>query len=309
MKLGIFLTQKCNLKCKHCLNQCPKNQEIPLKKYKFLLDLFKKDLKAVNFMGGEIFLHSKFREIIDETIKRKLKFSFVSNGYDYKKYKFLLGKEYEEYFVNITFSLDGLEKSHDFIRKKGSFKKVIEAIDFFTKVKKTLVTANVTMHKYNYEEFEEIIELLIKYDLDKIGIGSVISNGVNNHLILNLEQRKKIYYKTKKLDKKYKIRIKPTTSLYNDSVIRLCDRFFKYKKLYFDHDGNLIFCCNLKLPDSNILKVDYNTTKKEIYNTVANYIGKTRTFWLSKLIYKRVESYELNSCEFCSRNFKDIKNM
>lgn len=308
MELGIFLTQKCNFSCKHCLNQCPKNKEISIKKYNFLLDLFEGEIDVVQFMGGEISLHSKFKEIIDQTVKRNLKFTFVSNGYDYKKYRFLLDKKYDDNFVSITLSLDGLEKSHDFVRRKGSFKKVMDAIDFFTESKTFQVAVNIVMHKYNYGEFDELINLLSNYDLDKITVGSVISNGINDELMIEIEKRKKIYHKCLKLNKTQKIKIIPLVSLYNDSTIKLCDRFFKYKKLFFDHDGNLIFCCNLKLPDSNIFKVDYDTTKEYIYNLMREHISKTRTIWLSKLIYKKEDSCELNSCEFCSIYFKNIKN-
>lgn len=308
MDLNIYLTQRCNFQCKHCLNQCPQKSDISIEKYTFLLDLFKGEFDFIIFMGGEVGLHPHFKEIIDETIQRNVEFSFGSHGYGFEQYKFLLDQKYSRYFRNISFSLDGLEESHDYIRRDGSFQQVLAALDAFTKIDNLQVRVNITLNRHNYNELEELLALLRRYRLMKILIGSVVKNGVNDELALDIEQRRAAYHKILTMNETHQ-NLVPTLPLYTEPETAPCQRLFSQEKLYFNENGDLIFCCNLTLASSKILDVRENTTREEIYRATRQHVGKTKALFMVKSVAGDLSSVEKHTCEFCNLNFGTVKSL
>ncbi len=161
------LTDKCNLKCKHCYQNLEYiGTETNFDRKKKIISDFAKFCKKIKkvpkiaFTGGEPFIlgdeffnlldycNQKFPEIrknilsngtlIDETIVTKLKKSKIDN---------------------IQISLDGAkEDTCDFIRGKGVYNKVLKAIELLNSASIKIAVMFV-FHKNNYQEIEEFIEL------------------------------------------------------------------------------------------------------------------------------------------------------
>jgi MoaA/NifB/PqqE/SkfB family radical SAM enzyme len=192
MILVIFITQNCNFSCGHCLNKCPIEEEIDIKVYEDIINLLsQKGLKYIIFTGGEPILHTKFEKIIDITEEKGISFKIFSNGFLYEKYKFLLESEKFDF---IYFSVEGLEENHDRNRKSGSFKRVIEAINFFQN--KIKIGINFTITKHSYNEYEEVIKYFSKFNIEEINLSSVISNKINKNLVLDIGKKRNILYWT-----------------------------------------------------------------------------------------------------------------
>lgn len=269
--------------------------------------MFRGDFDLVTLMGGEIHLHPRLEEIIKETVSRNYKFSFTSNGYEFEKYQFLLASKFSDYFSHITFSLDGLEKSHDVVRRKGSYKRVLEAIQFYSLQENLDVAVNITLSKLSHTELSEILAVLSKYKLAKIMVGSVIKNGFNDNLALSFEERRDAYSTILEENKKFG-NLVSTMPLYTDAEKAPCQRLFSQdENLYFDENGNLLFCCNLALGKSKILSVENTTQKEEIKRITRHYIGKTKAFWLVKNYQGLLSPLEKGSCEFCNLNSMKIR--
>src|SRR6056297_3060826 len=93
--LGCMLLKKCNAFCPFCIWKYACNEdyktEISLERFEKYLKLGKKaGYNFISLSGGEICLHSKFKEIIKLCVKYQFKFSFVSNGKQWEEYKFIL---------------------------------------------------------------------------------------------------------------------------------------------------------------------------------------------------------------------------
>lgn len=83
--LQIFITNRCNLKCKGCFARKIMESEydhISLEEYSEAVDAFlAKGGVQINILGGEPFLHPKLKEILEINRKNKIKTTIYTNGY------------------------------------------------------------------------------------------------------------------------------------------------------------------------------------------------------------------------------------
>ncbi len=157
--LELQITNRCNLRCKHCFvisEKCHKTQELSFKKIKKILKEFEKmQGLRVLITGGEPLLHSDFRKINDFIKELAIRKILFTNGLLLNN-KILENLNVEE----IQISLDGMKKGHETLRGKGTFNKTLEAI------KKAIeygfqVSVATVIHKGNITEFDEL-ESLVK---------------------------------------------------------------------------------------------------------------------------------------------------
>ncbi len=166
--LQIHITGRCNCRCKHCYI-APNASELSaddveriLKQYERLINRIRKEEKEVlpfvYITGGEPFLHRQIHEIfaLIRTYNDRFTFRIMTNGT-------VLGKELMEDFNSLSIpclqvSIDGNEKTHDFIRGEGNFKRVLEGLD--TMYANGISTrVSFTAHKMNYMQFPEVAEI------------------------------------------------------------------------------------------------------------------------------------------------------
>jgi organic radical activating enzyme len=83
--LQIFITNKCNLKCKGCFARKAMGDgtsDISLEEYRSVVDIFlKKGGKQINILGGEPLLHPELRKILDINRENNIKTTIYTNGY------------------------------------------------------------------------------------------------------------------------------------------------------------------------------------------------------------------------------------
>jgi MoaA/NifB/PqqE/SkfB family radical SAM enzyme len=175
-KVDIFFTEKCNFKCKFC--NYPKisrsiKKELTDEEISRLIDeICEMDIKVFGVLGGEPFLRKKVLLNSMEKIKKYgINGSIVTNGS-------LLEEKDIERIVKmrwdlIRFSVDGLKKTHDFLRGvSGSFNKVINVIKTFYQVKKKLnsnfptIEVNFVLTNKNYKELSKLIEILSPFEIN-----------------------------------------------------------------------------------------------------------------------------------------------
>jgi len=109
----------------------------------------------------------------------------------------------------IQVSIDGVENTHDFLRGKGSFKKVMKALDYCNEVG-LITTVMFTLSKLNMEQFENVIINCIKHNVNRISFGRLVPTGNGLDLmdqVLNREELQDIFKKFRKIQKKYRNKI------------------------------------------------------------------------------------------------------
>ena len=127
-------------------------------------------LETLAISGGEPFLRkdiSRIYRAFHQNCKRLSSFSIPTNCLIpkdiYEKTKDILIISNGKGLISINLSLDGLEKTHDYIRGvKGNFNKVLETYELLKGLKKEfknfVLRVNTTINNYNVDELSKLID-------------------------------------------------------------------------------------------------------------------------------------------------------
>ncbi len=153
------ITLGCNMNCKHCGSSAGtvRPDELTLKEcYKVCEDLADVNCGIVSLMGGEPFFRPDWFEIAHCVKDLGMKLAFVTNGWSMPDVIDRLA-DLEPEVVGL--SIDGTEPTHDSIRKPGSYKRVIKAINLLKQhdIQTTVIT---TISKTNLHELPQIRKIL-----------------------------------------------------------------------------------------------------------------------------------------------------
>jgi len=122
--IGWSLTNRCNLKCLYCIRWKCVNKELSTGQICSIIDeLAVMGAQSINFTGGESLIREDIGEIISYTKSKNINTGLSSNG-------ILVPLKIEEIKKadSLTLSFDGDEDSHDIQRNKGSYIRVLQAI-------------------------------------------------------------------------------------------------------------------------------------------------------------------------------------
>jgi len=149
--LSLFVTNRCNSKCKTCYiwKQKPK-VDLPVKPIKKILDDPITKRSVIFLTGGEFFLHPEYEEIL--TLFENRKFNIFSNALCKEK----LIKAVNEYEIqNLYLSWDGKPDTNKSIRGIDSYNSIIEVIDELKN--KIQIIVNYTISPWN--SFDDLIHV------------------------------------------------------------------------------------------------------------------------------------------------------
>jgi MoaA/NifB/PqqE/SkfB family radical SAM enzyme len=153
---GHKLTYNCNLRCKMCPFWKRPSPDPSLAQEKAILkQIYNSGAVGVAFEGGEPLLRRDLVDILAFSRSLPLHTSIITNGTLLKSRI----NEIAPYINGVVYvSLDGLEKTHDYIRGvKGSFRKTLDGVCAATE--KVPVTINTTVMAENVDEIESLVEL------------------------------------------------------------------------------------------------------------------------------------------------------
>ncbi len=154
--VGIKLTNRCNLRCKHCyewneegfhrnMNKMEQQQDIELELFKKILKETETLKSRLYLWGGEPLCHKDFDKIADMLKQDPREVSMCTNA--------LLLQQNLDSIIKISDNLEllipveGFEEDHDLIRGNGNFKKVMEALKLIMDLKaKGIYKGKVSIH-------------------------------------------------------------------------------------------------------------------------------------------------------------------
>ncbi len=189
------LSETCNLKCLHCYQEKHKPIQLPYDKLVKIYKQYKELLKSlkmkghINITGGEPLCNPYFFKILD-LIKEDhdlITFSVLTNGTLITKEIAKKIKSYDPYYVQV--SLEGGRKTNDYIRGKGTYKKIAEGIKNLRK-QDIFTSLSFTATKLNYQEFPKVVKYARRYGVNNVWSDRYIPLGdsEDKDLALNLEQ-------------------------------------------------------------------------------------------------------------------------
>ncbi len=168
------VTKQCNLRCKSCLFSCHDalKNELTTTEIMHLIDEFSQmNCEWLKLTGGEPLLRKDIFQIIDYAKDKGLKIRLNSNCelIDRK-----LARKLNVDLVQV--SVDGLEKTNDWLRGKGTFKRTMDAIEYLVDNDIT-VHSNTVVTQHNKSELLELCNLLSSKCVCDLGFSRMINAG------------------------------------------------------------------------------------------------------------------------------------
>ncbi|MFH1246777.1 MAG: radical SAM protein [Candidatus Micrarchaeota archaeon] len=180
------LTAECDQRCKHCYMYDEPTYASELRnalstKAVFqVIDDFTATIKQwglngrINFTGGDPLLRFDFFEILKYASQKGLLLGILGNPFHINEATALELKELGVKKYQI--SIDGMEKTHDAIRRPGSFKESIRALRV---LKKAGIQTDVmfSLTKANMNELQAVIDLVAREGIDQFAFARVAAVG------------------------------------------------------------------------------------------------------------------------------------
>ncbi len=159
--LLLNITNKCNLKCKHCYLGESGNKELETKLFEKAVSQFE-NIGGLKLMisGGEPLLHSKFQELMGILPSYELRVVVLSNGTLIRKKE---AEKLSEYVDEVQVSIDGI-KSHDLLRGKNSYDMAMRGISALQDYGIPVSIATM-VHRYNAGEFGDMKKLFSELEV------------------------------------------------------------------------------------------------------------------------------------------------
>ncbi|MGV8172294.1 MAG: radical SAM/SPASM domain-containing protein [Candidatus Woesearchaeota archaeon] len=299
----VNLTNKCNLRCLHCLGDytvgC--DNELSFNEWKDVIDqLVDSKVFYINISGGEPTQHPEFEKIINYLGYRGLHFILTTNGIMNDNIAKAIIKN-GDYLIGIKISLDGYDpKSHCAIRKTASndtnyniFHKTMKSIKMFKDAKIPLTIATV-MHSENMDHFDKFVDVICEIDPISWFISPIIPSGRGN----NAKTLTKQY---EYLDKQFWINIVDMCNAKKINV-KLVDLPFDMKEKtgldYYECGATITFCeinadgivapctlCRTCIPED---KITFDNLRKKNLSEIWN--GNT---------FNTIREYMTQGCSGC----------
>jgi len=194
----IFISDLCNLTCKHC---CVYSKGAPvIKSFEQIKDellySYRLGSRFVDFEGGEPFLWNKEGKNINDLILLAKQIGFFSTTVTTNAQIPFNNCQADSIWV----SVDGIGKYHDQIRGEGSFSKLVQNI---TQNNHPAMSINMVVNALNYTSVEDTIRWVSEQpNLQSVAINFHTPYPGTEELFLDWELRKKTIDKVLQMKKK-----------------------------------------------------------------------------------------------------------
>ncbi|MEG6520673.1 radical SAM/SPASM domain-containing protein [Desulfotomaculum sp. 1211_IL3151] len=155
------ITMGCNMRCKHCGSGCSTalpGQLSTEEALKVCDELGAMGLQWVTISGGEPTTRDDWPLIAARLHKNGVIPNMITNGWLFDEG--ILELAIHAGVGTIAFSVDGLKETHDFIRREGSFVRIMQAMEL-CRSREIDVKAITTINKMNLGELKELKKQLV----------------------------------------------------------------------------------------------------------------------------------------------------
>ncbi|MDO5556820.1 MAG: radical SAM protein [Clostridia bacterium] len=192
------ITRECNLRCRHCLNNSGEemSKHMSTNDIKNLISkLAVAGIQEIRFTGGEPLIIKGIFELIKYATDLGIYTSIGTNGTLITENVALKLKQ--SGLKKVVISLDGTEKSHDYIRGKGNYLKTCKAMEYIRQYGIELKINSVIMR----DNMDDVISLAKEMHIKKYNmfIRRFIESGRGINLVGNMLTKTDYEYVNKKL--------------------------------------------------------------------------------------------------------------
>jgi radical SAM protein with 4Fe4S-binding SPASM domain len=182
----LHLTERCNLRCRHCYQTGELSDEMSLSEIKALISEVSEMLRdwsdayhisfspSFNVTGGEPFLMMDIFLVLEELAKKGFATYLLSNG-------ILISRERAETLAGlgvkgVQISIEGPEDIHDSVRGAGSMSSSIKGVQNLLDAG-IEVTLNTTLSAINASYFRDVIALASSLGVQRVGFSRLVPSG------------------------------------------------------------------------------------------------------------------------------------
>lgn len=150
------LTMGCNMRCKHCGSRCSialPDELTTTEALNLCDDLGDLGLKIMTLSGGEPTTRKDWPEIASRLNEHDIIVNMITNGWLVDQD--FIEKAKKSGLRTVCISIDGLNDTHDLIRKAGSYKKSIDALEKL-KINNISTSVITSINKRNIKELDSL---------------------------------------------------------------------------------------------------------------------------------------------------------
>lgn len=284
------ISLKCNLHCVHCLSDSGNIARDELKTsecMKLIDELSAIKVFQVNIGGGEPFIREDFLDLLDYFHHKGMVTCVSTNGIAVDREISKLLSKMEMLYLQV--SLDGAnEETNDRIRGKGTYKKILGALDALA-AEKVRFSINTVLTRINFDQLETLRQMAKGYGAElRVSRFRPSGRGKSSKADLGPTPEQLESF-AEWLDK-------------ND-LVRTGDSFFCLTSDHRRHKG-LDMCGAAKMtccvsPDGNVYPCAFLQEKPFLSGNVRRQSFKD--IWDKSLIFKQFRNINVKSCVDCYR--------
>lgn len=191
IKIQWKITNKCNLRCKHCYLGKLNGFELDYDNVMEITDtIINSNVMEVTLSGGECLTYKGIENVIQRLLENDIKVDIFTNALLLKK---LLDKinnnNFDKNKLLFYVSVDGLKENHEKIRGKNTFDKTINNIKYAINKGYTIIT-NTVINSINYDDIIDMITLLKQIGVKDVQLSNLIVQGsATNDLKIDLKSQ------------------------------------------------------------------------------------------------------------------------
>ena len=315
-RIVIELTNRCNLRCRHCYAERHAGSgDLSLEVLEKILRQARLcDINHVCFTGGEPTLHRQFDEIIAKVSDAGYTFSFVTNGTSLVRHWPQL-RRYRSALEVVTFSLDGArEETHDRLRGPGSFRRVIRATMGCLSYGLPF-TLNMVITAESRDEVEEMIALAGRLGSRGVRFTHLMPtpDTASRQLDLSPRERRAVEADIWRLQPGAPVVVGMAPGYFSQSPFFPCAPL-ELQEFNVDYRGNLTLCCQLSgyAPDRAHTDVIANLHEVSLADACARFRERVATYLAEKR--RRVARGELSAldhfpCWYCVKYLDKVRDL
>jgi len=168
-RLYLYVTWKCNMKCKHCWVEASPEEEEGKISYRDIEDAIKYaknlgGLKWIKISGGEPFIRKRLIfKILELSKKLDLSVTIETNGSLLEEKDIKKLSTYDKLAIGVSLDFPDADRHDEFRGLKGAFKKAVKTISLLSKHGVTVgVVATITKSNMDLSTMKKLTEIVIK---------------------------------------------------------------------------------------------------------------------------------------------------